>query len=212
MPIVAPGVVRYVIEGEVGGQDCFNILDYNISDEGLTTSRDDAIEQAAGDLLNQWSDHILPILTPAYVAQRVSWIDLDTADGSTGSRSSTDGSSWPEAGADPGTSMPGNVCMRVRKNINGARGRRSGVLRLGGIAESWTSSAAPNVFQQNVIEAVNAAFESLKDGMNGAGDFTGNLVVTHTREGVYVADSNITTFQALPTVGSMRRRLPGYGN
>lgn len=212
MPIVAPGVVRYVVEGSLYGQDCFNIFDYNISDEGIGTSRNDAIEQGAGDLLNQWNDHILPLVSNLYVAERVSWIDLDSLTGTTGGRTSTDGSDWPANGGSAESPMPGNVCMRIRKNISGGRGRRAGQLKLGGVIESWSSGAQPNVWQPNVIGIVADAFEALKDGMNGAADFTGNLVVVHTVDDVYVADSNITSYQPVAQIGSQRRRMPGYGS
>lgn len=216
MPIIAPGVVRYAIEGRQGGQEIVNIVDVNISDV-LGGSRDEAIETVAGDLLNQWSDHILPLLSNVYSAEAVSWIDLDSADGGTGSVSSTDGSSWPEPGGSAGAPMPNNVTMRVRKVINGARGRRSGSMRLAGTLEAWTGDAGPNLWQTNVLATFATAFEALRDGINGSEgggsvDYTANIVVVHTVDDAYVADSNVTSFQPLPQIGTQRRRMPGYGS
>lgn len=212
MPIIAPEVARFSIVGQYGGQLVVNVIDVSIDTDPGTT-RPDAIFNVAGDLLNQWSDHVLPLLQPEYSAQEVRWVDLDSLSGSTGARSSTDGSTWPEAGTQTGFPMPGNVTMRMVKQITGARGRRAGQLKLAGMSEGYTLDGSPNVWDPAAIAAFNTAFEDLKDGINGAvaEGYTANIVVVHTVDDEWVATSPVTNFSGAPTVGSMIRRLPGYG-
>lgn len=213
MAIIAPGVARFAVNALLAGQDHVNIFDVNLSDLDIIVSRDEACFTVAGDIINNWSDHILPLLQPEYVAQSVSWIDLDSSSGSTGARTSTDGETWPQAGTQTGQCQPGNVCLRLRKVISGQRGYRAGQTRLGGMSEGYTLDGTPNTWDPAVIAAFNDAFEDFKDGINGAleGGYTANLVVVHTVDDEYVGDSNISNFSAVPTVGSQRRRLPGYG-
>lgn len=213
MALVAPSIVRYTIVGTLFGEDCMSILDFSITDEGLTVSRNEAIALGAGDLLNQWSDHVLPLLSSAYTAIEVRWVDLDTANGGTGSVSSTDGSTWPEEGGSTGAVLPNSVyCLMVKQLEGKTRTQRNGALRLGGILETHTTTNDANLLTTEFQTAVNGAFESLKDGMNGAdAGYTGNLVVVHTKDDVYTGESEIASFSARPIVGTLRRRMPGYG-
>lgn len=212
-PIVAPNVCRFSVVGDYAGEDVVNIFDVLITGlGGSTTSRTEAIPTVAGDLLNQWSDHVLGLLQPEYTAREIRWVDLDSEDGITGSVSSTDGSTWPEAGGQSGTGMPGNVCVNVRKLIAGTRGRRAGMTKLSGISEGYTLDGSPNLLDPAAATAINNAFEDLKDGINGATDYESNLVVVHTIDDVFDSTSPITNFQCRQVMGSLRRRMPGYGS
>ena len=136
--IVAPGIARYSINGTLGGQPVVNVLDINISDV-VNGSRDDAVATCAGDLINQWADHVLPLVTDEYSFDSVSWVDLDSIDGSTGERSSTDGTTLPEVGGDTGACMPGGVALLVRKIGSGGRRERNG-------RASWMGLRAPGAW------------------------------------------------------------------
>lgn len=212
MALVAPNICRYTIVGSLAGQDCMNVLDARILNDG-GGERETEIVRVAGDLLNQWDDHVLPLVANDYTAESIRWVDLSTASGSTGSRSSTDENTWPKSGSGAADPLPNNVYAKVVKNLEGKnRIQRNGALRLGGLLEGYTSSVAPNTLNLADRQAIDTAFEALKDGINGLGP-TGevNLVVTHTVNGAYTGFSEIATFSCAPTVGTLRRRMPGYG-
>lgn len=213
MPLIAPDICRYTIVGSLAGQDCVNVFDIRITETGVLT-RSEVLFEVAGDLLNQWSDHVLPQLTNDYTAEQVRWVDLDSADGGTGARSSTDGSTWPETGAGTSPPLPNNTYVKMVKVLEGkTRTQRNGALRLGGISEVDTLGANPNVLEPASIAAFNTAFEDLKDGINeGLGPYSVNLVVVHTIAGEYDGYSEIATYQCASTVGTLRRRMPGYGS
>lgn len=214
MPIVAPSVCRYTVVGTLAGQDCQNIFDVAITDEDIGVSRNEQIAEVAGDLLNQWSDHVLPLLVNQYTANEVRWVDLDTADGGTGSISSTDGSDWPQSGARAVPPLPNNTYAKLVKNLEGkTRLQRNGALRLGGICEEDTIGENTNILSTTARTNLNTAFENLKDGINGAiGGATVNLVVVHTVDQVFTGSSDIAQYSCASTVGTIRRRMPGYGS
>lgn len=209
-PLVVPSVVRYSIVAELLGQTCINIMDVTITDEGIGTSRDDAINSVAGDIINNWDDHILGNLSSDYVFTEVRWLDLDSLDGSTGSRTSTDGTTLPVAGRSSGNAMPGHTYAKIRKNLEGSsRASRRGVLRLSGLQEGYVSG---NNLLGASITALNAAFEEFKDGINGTdGGATVNCVVVHVPRVGPPSTDDISSFTAESVVGTIRRRMPGYG-
>lgn len=212
MPLIAPDICRYTIVGTLAGQDCMNIFDIRIGGDTILT-RNELIYELAGDLLNQWDDHVMPLLVNDYTAVEVRWVDLDTAGGSTGSRSSTDGNSWPKTGTVSGSPLPNNTYAKMVKNLEGKnRRQRNGTLRLGGLAETYTEDGAPNTIMGSTRTLLNNAFEALKDGINEGwviGD--ANLVVVHTVDGEFDGYSEIAQFTCAPVVGTIRRRMPGYG-
>lgn len=213
MPITVDAVGRFTIVGTFTGEDCMNVLDVQFNTD-TGQSREEAAGDIAGDLLNQWNDHILPLLSANYTALEVRWVDLDSPTGSTGSRSSTDASTWPAAGAVEAETLPNNVYIKIAKILQGKnRTERNGVLRLGGIPESYTSGANGNLVNSTPLANLAAAFEALKDGINGGvGATERNLVQVHTQDGVGTGSSIISTFQPQPIVGTLRRRMPGYGD
>lgn len=212
MALVAPNVCRYTVVGTLAGQDCMNIFDVAIDPDALT-NRSEAISIVGGDLLNQWDDHILPRLVNDYTATEVRWVDLDAPDGETGSVSSTSGNTWPASGASTETPLPNHTYAKLVKTLEGkTRTQRNGALRLGGLPESYTDAAAPNTITTVARTALNTAFENLKDGINGLTDVgTANLVVVHTVNDVFTDYSEIANYTCAPVVGTIRRRMPGYG-
>ena len=139
--------------------------------------------------------------------------DLDTANGSTGQRTSTDGSTWPKDGGQTADPLPNNVYAKVVKNLEGkTRTQRNGTLRLGGLPEGYTGATTPNTINLADRQAIDTAFEALKDGINeGGADASTNIVVVHTVNNVYSGYSEVSTFSCAPVVGTIRRRMPGYG-
>lgn len=212
MPIIAPDVVRFSIVGSLFGEDCINILDVNLN-AAIGETRTEFLDDLAGDILNQWADHILPVLSAGYEFQEVRFVDLDSATGRTGSVTSTDGTTLPQPGGTTGQALPNSVYAKVSKVLEAkTRVQRNGTLRLSGLPESYTTGANGNILEPTQQAGINAAFEELKDGINGNnGDYTANLVVVHTVDQAYTGQSEIANFVVRSQVGTIRRRMPGYG-
>lgn len=213
-PLIAPGVARFTVVGRLQGEDCMNIFDVDIDTGAPGSTRGEECFATAGDILNNWSDHLIPNLVAQYTAVEVRWVDLNSATGTTGSRSSTSDTTWPETGGYTGVNpASNNVYYKVRKNLSGGnRQSRRGVTRLGGVAENATQDGDGNRVKPAIVSDLNAAFEQFKDGINGSpGTAIRNLCVVHTVNRQYVGKDDISTFQVLDTVGTIRRRMPGYG-
>lgn len=212
MPLVFDGIMRFSIIGNLFGEDCVNIFDADVS-TGLGETRAIAASDIAGDILNNWTDHILPIVSAGYEAREVRWVDLNSLDGSTGSRSATDVETWPQSGGIEENTLPNSTYLKVVKQVeNKTRTERNGATRLGGIPESATIGANGNSVNPTYLANVASAFEDFKDGINGAVDNTVNLGVLHTVEQVATGFSEISVFNPASTVGTIRRRMPGYGS
>lgn len=217
MPLVWENIVRFSVVGRYSGQLMVNVFDVELigSDAPGRTRADDAY-LVAGDILNNWTDHVLGLMTQEYEAREVRWVDLDSLSGSTGSRSSTDTNTWPMAGTNTGTGFPGNVYARVIKQLEGkGRQARNGITRLGAVPENVTGGTNVNVITlAGYVDAVNTAFEDFKDGINGQNTFgeTRNLGVLHTRNNSATGFSRITDFALDTRLGTLRRRMPGYGD
>lgn len=210
--IVAPGICRYSINGTLDGQPVVNVLDLNISDV-VNGSREDAVATACGDIINQWADHVLPLVTDEYRFDSVSWVDLDSIDGSTGERSSTDGTTLPQNGGDAGACMPGGVALLVRKIGSGGRRERNGRWYIAGISEGVTALGTVNTVNSGYVALANTAFESVRSGLEGAEgpgingvSYTSSPNIVHTVDGVYVGKSRITTLSVDDRLATQRRR------
>lgn len=214
VPLVFPDIVRYSVVASLAGELCVNVFDVKVEPTVLG-DRSDSILFVAKDILTNWTEHILPILTDVYVAQEVRWVDLDSLDGSTGSTSESDTEEWPQPGGNGASApLPNNAYYKIRKVLDGGgRQSRSGMVRLGGATESATTPGAPNVLTATYVTDLAAAFESFKDGINGVElDTTINMGVLHTVEGQATGFTFISEFQPLSSVGTLRRRMPGYGD
>lgn len=214
MPIVIDGVIRFSVIGDLSGEACVNIIDVDVN-TATGQTREEACFQIAGDILNNWTDHILPNLSGAYTALEVRWVDLNSADGSTGSRTDTSAETWPQPGARSGSPLPNNTYAKVRKILAGkSRTERAGTLRLGGILEEDTIGGVDNnVLASSAQNAYNTAFQAFADGINQDPPLPGHqLCVVHTVNRVATGKSDIESFQVAPVVGTLRRRMPGYGS
>lgn len=214
MPLTFPNIVRYSVVGSLHGEECINVFDVEIEDTGgPLDTRAERIFTVAGDLLNQWSDHIVPLLVSTYTAEEVRWVDLDSATGSTGARSSTDGSTWPESGGGGSNPLPNNAYAKIVKALDThTRTARNGATRLGGIPESMTAGLDGNQLNETARTSLTTAFENMKDGINGVdAGWTINMGVLHTINGEATGFTFVANFEPALNVGTLRRRMPGYG-
>lgn len=213
MAIVLPGVCRFSVLGDYAGQDCVNIIDMQIDTTGSVVSREEAIFTVAGDILNNWTDHILPGICPPYTAEAVAWVDLDDADGSTGQRSTTSAETWPMAATGNGPGLPGNTAIKVIKQCEGGRRTRNGRMFLAGVSEGDTGTGVEaNRFAEAAAAATTTRLASFLDGINDTLDDPQRvMVVVHDAAGTTPSFTSVTALIASRELGTMRRRMPGYG-
>lgn len=207
--LIAPGICRYAVHGEYAGQPIVNIIDMKIDTTATTTEREDAIDDQAGILINEWSDSVLVNVTNKYTAQSVSWVDLDEEDGSTGERSSTGAQTWPKIGSISGGAFPGNVALRINKNTVARRGQRQGRMYIVGLGENNTDE--PNTLNTAGLNVWATAMESFLGDINQedpqVGQYQSAMVVVHTKDQVFTSHSVITGLSPDQRLGSQRRRL-----
>lgn len=224
-PFIVPGVCRYTVHATFGNRAVANVLDYEVDTTGELTLRSTACEDMAGILLNEWTDSILPILVSGYVAQSITWVDLDDVDGTTGSRSTSGGNTWPKAGTISTSPMPANVAYLVRKNITGVRSARRGRMYLCGVDENATAPTIANQIDAAKITTVQTKMNSFLGDTNQTGP-VGNPYHSHLtvvrileryapEEGQEIGSPklgdhhNVTSLQLDTTLATQRRRLRG---
>lgn len=209
MVMVVPNVVRYAVHQQLGGRAVVNIVDMDVRINGVGPSREDAVHDVAGDLLNNWTDHILAYQCQHISALSISWVDLDSVNGSVGSRNSTDDNTWPDNG---GTSspipFPGMVAMRVIKNTTGGRQARKGRMYLAGFDEG-KSGTQPNQWLPAVVSDMNTRLAGFLSGIEDAGAL--NVVerfpvVIHAPAGGTPNATRVTGYSVDPVMGTQRRR------
>lgn len=209
-PIVAPQICRYTVNQVIGGQPVANILDIRVFDENPLDTRENLLFEVGGDILNNWDDHILDFQINELQAISVSWIDLDSLDGSRGERQSTSANTWPKAGgnaSDP--ALPAVTALRVDKGTTGGRGTKSGRMYIAGVAETHTPVDNTQSWSTEMREAVDARLEDFLSGIAGEAGPDGreqDLVVVHTRDGVYRSYSVVNSLACNPAISTQVRR------
>lgn len=212
-PLVAGGVCRYAMNGSYSGQEVVNILDMHLDSEAGSGGRDGPCFDQAGILINQWSGDVMAHLSSGYTFESVSWIDLDSDEGSVGERTTTDTVSLPVSGAGSWEAHPGNVALRINKNTVARRGQRQGRMYLVGYAEAGTSQAQPNMVTPSTLASLATTLESFLDNINqeegvlSPDEYTSELVVVHTKLGQFTNFSVVDSLTADPYLGSQVRRL-----
>lgn len=215
--LIVPGVCRFVTHGTVSGLDCSNVWDVNISDiVGMT--RAEAVFTQAGQILNAWCEEILPEQSSVFEFTSVSWLDLDSLDGTTGSRSSTDDFTLPLPGGGSASGLVANVGVLVKKEVSAGRTARSGRAFVAGYPENLTAGDA-NHIDSTVLATLQGNWDDFLTSINedggGLSTYSPDLDVTHitARDG----DGNptegdgihVTALQVQSLLATQRRRLRG---
>lgn len=215
-PLVAPSVVRFTIHGSVGQRPVNNVLDIVISGNA-GVGRAEAIDEVAANLINQWTEVILDRTTSAYTAERISWVDLDSLDGSVGQANETEDWVWPKAGGLNGAPASGNVAILVTKVTTASRGSRDGRMFLPPPAEDSTAGNNLTGAYITSLQAGTSAFlENMTNTAIGAGYQTFPTVI-HTRTTgtganrvtEYLGNTQITNLLVNSLLATQRRRLRG---
>lgn len=216
MPLVAPDVCRYTMNGLWAGRQVANILDMVVDPSGtVLDGRDAAIEHVAGVLLDEFATWVVGALTVDYQFTSVSWVDLNSATGSTGERTSTDARTLPIVGGAGGAAATSNVAMLVKKVTTSARGQRAGRWYLPNPGEvQINENELEATFRGEVQGNLNTFLENITE-TGVAASWPRFPTVVHTRNiGTpsnpnieYVDNTQITTMQLQSRLATQRRRL-----
>lgn len=209
--IVAPSVCRFTVNGVANGRPVANIVDCQVDTTGSVISRAEAIFNLAGDIINNWDDHVMTLTTSQYTAQSVSWVDLNSVDGTVGERSVTSDTSWPANGRATGGTAQGNVAYRVNKVGGVTRGQRRGRMYIPCVSEDANLGTNGNLVNPTFVGYVNSAMGEFLDGINDdiipGREYSSKMVVVHLVGDTFESYSDVEQLICDPTFGSQRRRL-----
>lgn len=216
MAFIVPGVCRYALNGRAAGRNVVNVLDYKIDTTGSTAARAQSCSDQAGILINEWADSILPILHSTYNFESVTFADLNSADGATGSRSVTSVRSLPLPGGGTGEALPSNAAGLVTKVTSSARGQRNGRLYLSPHGES---NSIGNELRGDVRADWQSRFTAFlgdtEQSDPNLGVYTSEMVVVHieTRDPAgnpaTGSSTNVSAMSVQTRLATQRRRLRG---
>lgn len=222
MALIAPGIVRYTINGTYSDRPVANIVDVKIDTTGTSASRSESAFDGAGRIINAWKTRILPLVQGNYIFNSVSWVDMDDEDGSTGTRTSTSTTNLPLPGTATGDDMPGSVAALIRKTIAGRRGFKAGRLYLAGLSEAVTDPAVPNAIIAASVTAITTGMTNFAADVDDSDEIAGvfQVGVTHTvtpdptlgdptPQPVYAGWSKSTVWTCDRRLATQRRRLRG---
>lgn len=217
--LIVPGVARFSVNGTYLGIPVANILDMHLDVGGLT-SRGDACADQAHIIVSAWVNHVCQIMSNAYAANTVSWVDMNSADGSTGEVSDGTGSDFPQGGGSGGAQMPGMVSYLIHKQITASRGARQGRMFLTGVTEDHTPASDGNHVTGTWVTSINGFMGSFLSDINQESGVSGaiydsDLVVVHTRNTgtpedpiiTYTGRSHVDALLCDTKLHSQRRRM-----
>lgn len=217
MALIVPGVARFAVNQTLAGRNVVNVLDYRIDTTGSTMSRDDAVAGQAGSIVEQWADLIVDQQVNDVSFVSVSWVDLNSSSGSTGTATTGGGYTLPVPGLGTAAPLPGNAAVLVRKNAGGGRATRSGRLYLAGMSEVGTSTTNGNELDPAVVSGVTAAFTSFLANTNEVDTFgtafSSEMVVVHItardadNKPIAGVGNPVTSMVCDPLLATQRRRL-----
>lgn len=195
MPLIADNGTILSIEGLwTNGQPFVNTFFYH---------RDESSpEEAARDVLNNWQDHIVPMLINNYSVQGIRYLDVNEADGTTGYLVADPAK--PVAGPGTTSTFPPALATVVRKNINGSRNSRAGRLYIPPPQEN--EGDENGVVGAGRIATVNTGFASFHSGTDDSGG-NGYIAVLHQFVGKPVTWSRVLSYTCQALLGTQRRRM-----
>lgn len=216
--LIVPNVARYAVTGLMSGRAITNVFDVRIFNLGATVTRAEAVEDQAGVFVNQWKADIVPQMVNNYSFTQVSWVDLNSADGTVGIRTSTGTTTLPQAGGSASEPLPANVATLVRKLTVSARGARKGRTYWYGANELATVDADPNTIISATVTGFQTSWNNFFGNVNqdASGilfNYDSRLCVVHITErdgdghptaGV---STDVTSFSVQARLATQRRRL-----
>lgn len=206
MALIVPSIVRCTIAGTYLGSPVANIIDVLVPEGWGDYERDEACKFTAENVLHHWHTHVLPLLKGQYIAESVSYVDLSSVDGVTGTVTSSGAVVWPYPGGVGGEPYSGAIAILVTKSTGSRRGERSGRMFLTPPGEADING---NTIGAPYVTALNDALETFLEEMNdmGVGDVKTKLHVVHRTRFAEVGTSTaITSLSARARVSTQRRR------
>lgn len=202
----APECVRYTLHGLYLGKPVATVLDMYVNN-ALLVDYSGELFTLAGDILNNWAQHVVPGLSNQYQFTSISWLDLGDG-GWTGERTGTDSYDLPVAGGEAGQPISGNTAMLVLKATEARRGERQGRMFLPGAVEPYIEG---NFLTPAFVASFNSDnlvpfYDGINDNGTGPGEAAHWPVVIHTKNGVYQSRSRVNAFTLQGQVASQRRR------
>lgn len=210
MAIIAPFVMRFSLNGTQGNDVTWtNVLDVSTLGD-VSIPRANIAARMADVIASAWATNLAPLLSDNVTLRSISWVDLDSADGSVGSLDGIDFS-----GTQAEAPSPANVAVLVRKVTTSTRGARNGRWYQLGLPEAdadWATVVPA------VLTAWQTAFGNFRDALDGPQtdpSFDSIPKVVHTRNIgtpenpniVYESDTEITAMEVQPRLATQRRRL-----
>lgn len=215
--IVAPNVVRYYVNQQYNDRKVVNVIDLVVLDAVGPFTREDAVHSAAGDVLDAWDQYIRGGQSTGLICLSVSYVDLNSEDGATGTINGTTDTLWPSAGGAEGQALPSNVSILVTKQTASRRGSRNGRMFVAGLTEQ---NCVGNNIEQTFLNTITGDYGNFTEALTETGviaDYQTFPTVVHTKnvgtpqnpDIVYVDNTQITSFSPQRQVATQRRRLRG---
>lgn len=216
MALVAPGVARFTYNGDFGGPGSAwaNVIDIDMLGD-VSIDRAEMCLLMAGVLGKAWVDHIAENVVSSVTLRDVSWVDLDSATGSTGSTTDFVDVDAPQSGTNVGDMLARNTCYLIKKGGGSQRGARSGRWYVPGINEEEAgevniSAERVTQFNADLLFYLGQITDPVFDPA-----FSAQPVVVHTRNTgtpsapniIYTGKTPITTMTCDPIMATQRRRL-----
>lgn len=220
MTFIVEDIARFAINGMYDGRAVANVYDMQIDTTGSLTSRPSAVAGQAELLVSAWDSTILDAVVNDYTFVSVSYVDLDSDQGVTGTVTSGGAVTLPTNGRDSSTQpMPGNVSVLVTKLIAAGRTKRNGRTYICGISEGATDAGSANTMATGTTANWQAdvdEFRFLGESIDsGPGEWASKFVVvrilTRSSNGApLTGDYEVVTSMLVQSrLATQRRRLRG---
>lgn len=213
MALVAPGVVRFAINGTFAGtRPWTNIWDVDML-APIGESRELACLAYANEIVPVWDGSIAQSISEQVVMTDITWVDLDSETGSTGAISTTGGAGTE--GDQTGPVLPANVAVLATKQAASARGSRNGRMYIPGLPESDADGLDISAGALATLNDRLDAFLTALTDPASVQPVAAQPVVLHTRNIgtpsnpniVYAGHDPILTLVAQSRLATQRRRL-----
>lgn len=201
--LVIPNVCRFAVHGLTGTRPWVNVFDASIP-EGRPGA-EGTIKKIAEGLLDTYYNNLRTLCHTSWIIQSCSWVDLNSANGTTGSINSTPNHTFPAAGTRTGEAVAANTAVMARKTTTRGRGMKNGRTYFSGITEAGTNG---NVLATGENTTWNAACDAIRSIIQNAGGTSSAqfVVAGVTKTGATHANP-ITAYSVDTTLATQRRRL-----
>lgn len=211
--IIVGGVCRYTVHGRVLGHTWANIIDMHI-DTLFGGVRDVNVVDQGNIILEEYGDAWATQLSSSWFLDSVSWVDLDSASGTTGSTTvGSEGTVSPRAGGIAGEGAnPGSAALTIKQTAS-QRGRHRGRMYVAGLTESQVAGDSIVAGSLTALQtAANAFLSAINQSghtpvLPGGGAYNSELVVVHAPPGEPASYSKVNALQVQALLATQRRRL-----